>query len=208
MPDVRVVLAESEGPRSVMYGESAYVAFLAFRTRILIAILEAGIGVWITEADAVWFSSPFGDEDTTADLTTADDNPPDGKISSGMMFLRATPASLAFLAAMLTWQEKVVETNSCRPGVHKKFCDEAQFMSKNRAAGLNIAWLPVERYVSGRWYSEPKLRSGREAVIQNNFLVGTEEKIRRARDFGHWFLDSEDSCVGAASQAILDRHKF
>ena len=42
---MRVVLAQSEGPRSVMYGESAYVAFLAFRTRILIAILEAGIGV-------------------------------------------------------------------------------------------------------------------------------------------------------------------
>ena len=200
-----VVAALHAGPRSVTHGEREYVEFLTFRTQILLSLLDAGIDVWVTEADAVWLSSPFRDADPAADLTTPDDDPPRRKVSSGMMFLRATPPARAFLDTMLGWQQEVLETNGyptrkkSDPLYNGSFslCDEATYISENYASsGVTIAWLPTDRYVSGRWYAENELNSTRETVIQNNFIVGTEAKIRRAREFGHWFLDSQGSCVG------------
>ena len=61
---------------------------------------------------------------------------------------------------------------------------------------MRITWLPTEEYVSGRWYKEPGFcTSSREKVIQNNHIVGTEAKIARSKQHGHWLLEDAGTCA-------------
>ena len=32
-------------------------------------------------------------------------------------------------------------------------------------------------------------------VLQNNYIIGNEAKIARAKSWGHWYLDSEENCI-------------
>ena len=59
--------------------------------------------------------------------------------------------------------------------------------------------LPKSKYVSGRWYDGGVRQDSAEVrayvrqhgvpyVINNNWIIGNENKIKRAKRWGHWFL--------------------
>lgn len=77
-----------------------------------------------------------------------------------------------------------------------------------RARGNAVVFraLDVELFVDGRWYGEGTDREAKShyqhgrsrspVLINNNFIIGIENKMRRAQRHGHWFLDGDDGkCV-------------
>lgn len=64
--------------------------------------------------------------------------------------------------------------------------------------GTRILLLSQEEYVRGLWYEghNPLSTLKKEIVIQNNYIIGIESKIQRAKRYNHWFLkDDRQSCM-------------
>ena len=61
---------------------------------------------------------------------------------------------------------------------------------------VNWALFPRDKFVSGRWYQGTEFDGTRPVVIQNNWAVGSEEKIERAKKFKQWYLEEDGvTCV-------------
>lgn len=64
---------------------------------------------------------------------------------------------------------------------------------------LTVHWLNVCEYTNVIWYSSPTLRENCKEdasyVLHNNYIVGTSSKVLRAKEWGHWFLKDESTCV-------------
>ena len=61
----------------------------------------------------------------------------------------------------------------------------------------NVTWLDACHFARGEWYTDSKFRLSCPfpKVLQNNYIVGKEEKVRRAKEWGHWFLSDEGLCI-------------
>lgn len=60
-----------------------------------------------------------------------------------------------------------------------------------------IYFLPLNRFLDGKWYTNPNLEQLKHAFILNfNFIIGIDEKIARAKQFGQWFVAQDNvSCL-------------
>ncbi|EKX32903.1 hypothetical protein GUITHDRAFT_120890 [Guillardia theta CCMP2712] len=92
---------------------------------------------------------------------------------------------------------------------------------KSRTFGLKHAVFPRCMFVNGQWYDGGVVNNfkGKRAecegsggvlplMIQNNWIVGIENKVRRAKRWGHWFVRNEStgSCGSEAGlRQLLDR---
>jgi hypothetical protein len=62
--------------------------------------------------------------------------------------------------------------------------------------GLQVGWLPREYFVPGVYYNDPEYAATitNPKVILNNWIVGTDKKIERAKKWKHWFLAEDGQC--------------
>ena len=65
-----------------------------------------------------------------------------------------------------------------------------------RIDGLTKKVLPLSEYSDGKWYNMPETKRNISDpyVINNNWIIGNDKKISRAKEWGHWFLNEDDSC--------------
>ena len=189
LENVNVVLIEFKSPKDMIYGEETYYSFTHFRTDLILKLLKSDINVWSTESDATWFASPWNDMDDTSDLLLVDNRPERKRheVSVGMIYLKATTDVISLWENLLNWRR----TNPNQ--------EEQNYLSQLvRETKASVRWLSSLEYVSGLWYLDITLRTGLckgwEKVIQNNFIIGNDKKIKRAQKFGHWFLKSDGSC--------------
>ena len=61
----------------------------------------------------------------------------------------------------------------------------------------SVVWLDECHFARGEWYQIEayRIRCPHPKVIQNNYLVGNAEKVIRAKQWNHWFLDSDGKCL-------------
>ncbi|KAA8498853.1 UDP-D-xylose:L-fucose alpha-1,3-D-xylosyltransferase 3 [Porphyridium purpureum] len=60
--------------------------------------------------------------------------------------------------------------------------------------------LPVGTVVDGTWYTNSKAQHAfeRPVVVNNNFIIGLDAKISRAKSFRHWFVaDDNTTCLNS-----------
>lgn len=70
---------------------------------------------------------------------------------------------------------------------------------------LNVGWLDPQKFVPGIWYKDEEFRQShsRPWVIQNNWLVGNEEKIKRAKKWKQWFLsETGNECLPPSDTSV------
>jgi hypothetical protein len=66
---------------------------------------------------------------------------------------------------------------------------------------LKLSFLGPKTVVAGVWYSNAKVRAQHPtpSVILNNWIIGNDKKIERAKKWRHWFLDSKNQCIDPSS---------
>ena len=88
---------------------------------------------------------------------------------------------------------------------------------RQRLGGVSMAFLPRESFPDGMWYHNASHRAALPAtdpchrpLIINNFIIGNDNKVARAKQWGHWFwLDNamkeggEKFCYRTALSALL-----
>jgi len=195
-----VVLRQLRSSLGSQYGQKTYYETIALRGRVVNQLLHHGIRIWIVESDSIWFGDPspvlhrFHNQDVIAgqDGDGLLDRYPEG----GFLFLNSTVKARALSDALLSWQIEVLRY------MHESEVGDAgneMLQLPRLLAQLNCSWsfFPESLFVSGRWYSSETLRSQTTPlVIQNNWLVGVQPKVERAKLWGHWHLTfNETKCT-------------
>ena len=206
---MHVVLHPHKTPTHVAYGDYEYYNLMFFRTKMLTALLHEGISIFLTEADAVWFSDPIdyvlnykGDRSTLPDYVSMSDiDKKSGRwpmLQGGWQLLRATKGTKDVWHT-LTKQFATV-MGRVRVGAHMADAGNEQLMlggltakaSKNGT--LNMQYLPFEYFMPGYFYNDWTLpqKYPHAKIVLNNWIVGNKAKYGRAKGFGHWFLMETD----------------
>ena len=191
LKNVNVMLDNFNSPTSMKYGETTYYSFTLYRTELILQLLENNISVWSTESDAYWKASPFDEMNPIVEIYVANNRANTRQEASvGMIFLRATEEVVRLWKNLLAWRK--VNPDTQEQNHLTRLINETEAF---------VQWLPSLEYISGLWYLNPKLHTGKEKVIQNNFIVGNEAKEKRAKLHGHWFLHSDGSCKLSTAQS-------
>jgi len=218
---LHVYKEEWASAKNLNYGQVAYYQMMLFRTRMLVRLLQDGVTVWLTEADAVWLGDPepyvvtqtAGQE--AADIVTMSDRNQPGKfLNGGFQFLRPTAKTLEVWQSVEKRLEKAVRswkaTEDTRArGVGNAGSEQLMLNEQiSKTPGLHVAWVDPELFVSGLWYKTDVHGKSRgpagfgkrmPLVILNNWIVGNGAKIARAKANHHWYLtDDERTCAAGA----------
>ena len=203
------------------FGTLGYWLATQNRFHTILDMIELGkVPVMIIEPDAVWLENPLDDPaitDSEADIVGFTDGD-EGVGGIGFGFLRMKPTETVI--NLLTMAGESVD--STLKAASKKGEDDPSFfvgkVTGEQDFFSRLIWsfrqehpdvklidvLPGCLYPSGAWYMKPKADNekcrekalGPMVVLQNNWIMGNENKISRAKSWGHWFLaEEEDQCL-------------
>jgi Nucleotide-diphospho-sugar transferase len=234
-----VYLAELQGGSErggTSYGTPGYWLLMLERTRLIREILDHGVGVFAFETDQIWLRDPVphvdhlvhgGDEvDIVGTMDTRHE------IGGNFLYLSPTPATKRLWRQVSHRFERAYMDNQ----MHKRTHRTHRYMENDQSLLTKLVFfdetfkqrnpvvfraLDTEQFVDGRWYKENEnfyqsARSRSPILVNNNFLVGIEAKILRAKKHGHWFLESarsngngaaddDDVCaVATVHRAVID----
>ena len=194
------------------YSKAGYVRITAERTRLVLLLLEAGLRVLLFEVDCLWLSDPLplmtaqeGDIIATKVTSSAD-------TASGFLLLNPTTATVSLwrrlTQAMMTLHPRLAKSKDS--DVVPEHLDDQPFLTdlvKKKYAGIRIVYMPPETFPDGKWYGLPasaRAARPRPVIINNNWVIGKDTKIRRAKAFGHWFWISDSgTCNSTALHSLF-----
>ncbi|KAH7301408.1 hypothetical protein KP509_23G024800 [Ceratopteris richardii] len=171
--------------------------FTSRRPRHLLSILEFGYSVLYNDVDMVWVKDPFPYFKEHYDLYFTDDinvvslHYRDGlpNICTCMLFVRPTTGGKLVISEWIKQIEAQVWSASNKANDQPAF---NRALNKT-ASSVKGYLLPQEAFPSGgiyfrnaSWRTET---SGRHAIIHNNYIVGFDNKLKRFREFGLWYVD-------------------
>jgi len=197
------------------YGTYGYWQLVQRRLHIFGDLLRNGQDIFIIEPDAWWEQNPMKVIDTIeADVVGFENS----NHVFGFGFLRLR--SSAVLQRIWSETEWIVDTamgESQPPSSSFVLSAEAHeqivFSNLLQTSNLTVYTLDDCHFPSGKWYAsvEYRTRCPSPHVIQNNYVVGFEQKKVRAKRWGHWFETcwSEPWSVPYATQTIaaLPNHR-
>nr|XP_006823243.1 PREDICTED: uncharacterized protein LOC102804226 [Saccoglossus kowalevskii] len=197
-PHLNVLLIEFGTEDSMSFGHINYYQFGLFRVRMINKLLASNISVLITESDAVWFENPlhfFRKPTHLSDMHVNVENYNKGdRFCAGFLFLNATRATQRVWNTLtMRLSERMSTLKDGQRKISAKGSE--QIMLSNiaiREDPIELNYLPKDRFVSGQWYNSVKMQHNlTPVVLQNNYVIGNENKIRRAKKWGHWFLSRD-----------------
>lgn len=167
-------------------------------------ILNYGANIMIIEADQTWFSdlgptirSAFS---TQADLIAGDERSialgeEKSYICGGFYGIAASASG--FFNNYVETHLKHLEFYENTTGVIDLINDQALLTTLAKEAKLKVFWFDKCDFATGKWFSSEKYRRAcpRPKLIHNNYLVGNQVKIQRAKEYNHWFFNElNDTC--------------
>lgn len=219
IPDTHTVLLdEVQGGKETghEFGNPGYWKLMLERTALIGEILRNGVAVFAFETDAIWLEDPQPyiqhlvrqDADIVGTINTR------AEVSGNFFYLRPT------LATRRMWDEITNEFEKAFNNAHfeKKaptswtYIENDQSMltklvlrneTWRKSYPLSFLTLDMELFTDGRWYKPEEgfytsERARHPVVINNNFVIGVDEKTARAKKWGHWFWDEkEEKCLDA-----------
>ena len=176
---------------------------MLFRARLVLSLLERGVGVWLIEADATWFANPtrflrgmYGMDVVVGQDGSFETLP--HLPEAGFIFLNATAAARDMWAGLIAQHASLLSNSTAMQLGH----DGSEMIMLREGGHLDkVTWasFPRTRFVGGLWYQEEPFRQAvNPIVIQNNWLAGSREKMARAKEWGHWFTDDDGECLPCA----------
>ena len=147
--------------------------------------------MWNTEADAVWYASPFDEMDPIVEMYIANNNPKNPQVSVGMIYLKATEDVIQLWKKLLAFRINNPDKE-----------EQSHLTVLVRETNALVEWLPSLEYISALWYTIKEYRTGKEKVIQNNFIVSNQAKEERAKLYGQYFLQDDGTCKSNVKQDL------
>lgn len=212
-PKLTVVSLNASGLSGAQeYSKAGYVRITAERTRLVLLLLEAGLRVLLFEVDCLWLSDPLplmtaqeGDIIATKVTSSAD-------TASGFLLLNPTTATVSLwrrlTQAMMELHSRLEKSKDSH--LVPEELDDQPFLTglvKKKYAGIRIVYMPPETFPDGKWYGLPasaRAARPRPVIINNNWVIGKDTKIRRAKAFGHWFWISDSgTCNSTALHSLF-----
>lgn len=203
-PEISVVAMNMKLQGDQTYSKVGYVKIMIKRTEMILSLLMANIEVFLFEVDCLWLSNPVPDlqkmtgYDVLVNPVARTNN---SVFAGGFLWLYVTDKAKAL------WKKLTEEMIALGERISKKADTAAvsegendqQFFSRLiREKYKNVTYkiLPLDIYADGQWYNLPenKRKESRPVIINNNWVLGNDAKISRAKKWKHWFIDDNLKC--------------
>lgn len=183
------------------FAETNYWRQLEFRQVLHSTLLEAGVSVFIVEPDAIWLSNPVnvfpfsgvlhGAIDVAGIIDSLDKK--SGIICGCLMLTRGNGRTAAAIRDL--WMR--VHTASLHPELGFSINEQELLPAVYKSADVAVATAAYDEFPIGLWYvgrNASTVSKERPVVLHNNWLRTVTEKVARAKQFHHWFIDANGSC--------------
>ncbi|XP_006823572.1 uncharacterized protein LOC102804428 [Saccoglossus kowalevskii] len=196
---LNVVFAQYGSENALRWGHVSYFKYCLFRAQIIDALLNHNISVLMTESDAVWFSYPlhaFKPTDEAVDMIVNSDKYEGGNgFCTCLLFLNATTNTRRVWGTLTKRLDQKLSQFTEEGAIRKNgFAQEMFYRIVMNDDEIATRFLPNKQFVSGQWYSSKVIQNAADPIIlQNNFIAGNTNKIKRAIKWGHWFLSENAS---------------
>lgn len=216
-PDVHAVAVDLKVPPGNQgYSRVGYVKIMVKRAEILLDILKSGVNFMLTEFDYVWFGNPVPTFEALAgaDILINPVSLTNGRISNGgLIYTFSTPKSIQLWNKLVEMMRGLGEKLESMPDNAKfsEYENDQEFFSqliRERYADVQTHDLPLERYADGVWYmmSDTERAKTNPIMISNNFIEGNVNKMKRAKQWKHWFLRDDCTCdVDLVSRTVVQK---
>lgn len=185
------------------YGTFEYFSLTLERLKLQNELIQAGINIFLIEADAVWFSTLseyFSDAievDGVSIISATDRSSKNPLISAGFIYFSASLSH--FFNEYTKKYARIVSNFSGQKGRldHIHAGEQHLMTSMLRKAQKNVTWLDDCHFARGEWYQDVsyRIRCPHPKVIQNNYIIGNSDKVVRAEEWNHWFLSPDGTCT-------------
>ena len=201
--DIDVFTIPIELSGSLEYGHLDYYQLTLHRLKIQNELLQNGISVMLVEADAAWLK-PGVDSQLSQlfrlhEIISADNHnyATDAKeISAGFSGYKSTPSVKKLFSTYVRRYEATLKKYEGQGGFIGDVGEQVLLSRMLSTLKFNVHWLDSCEYASGAWYTFKEYSARCELstvkVLQNNYLLGNEAKVTRAKLWGHWYLDSDE----------------
>jgi hypothetical protein len=213
----RMRLLAPELAQSFTHGTYGYWKLTEARVQMLSDLVDEGIAFLNWEPDAIWLRNPLGDAElvkaaaSLADIAISSDIDTEGRhfLAVGLMLVRSNARTKQLFRHL----KSMLSSNIRSLGPHKYKDDvgaSKALMEQEILEGLlttgyaNITHHQLNPcvYAGGLWYKPEEitrrrnciLKHGVPVLINNNWIIGNDAKIQRAKDWGHWFISSDGMC--------------
>ncbi|KAK3085471.1 hypothetical protein FSP39_003923 [Pinctada imbricata] len=200
-----VVLQGIDSKGNETYSQVGYVKLMVKRTEALMSILEENVPIFLFEVDCLWLKNPvpFLLTHQNFDIVSTKVSNRDSVIAGGFLYLSPNESTKRL------WKEltrrMIALYNKIRALPPMKLISEGdndqQYLSaliRNKYKGIKVKLLDAMDFPDGQWYklSKEKRQLSKPYIINNNWVVGNFEKIKRAKKWKHWFLKEDNTCDG------------
>eukprot|EP00923_Selenidium_pygospionis_P023387 GHVN01040754.1.p1 GENE.GHVN01040754.1~~GHVN01040754.1.p1 ORF type:complete len:224 (+),score=16.58 GHVN01040754.1:592-1263(+) len=199
---------------------AGYMRLLFLRSRIIYTLLNERLKIFIIESDAVWLRDPIPGiiyDTDDFDLATANDHPTEVEdlnvfqspsFEAGFLYLRPTKKVIKLYELLLRALYGDLLSYATMPDyelVDQHRDDQRYLGTLAYQLEINVKYIPRGEVCPGYWYLEhpltidpqeaTRLKYPSPAIIQNNYIIGIENKINRAKMYRHWYLfDNSNNC--------------
>ncbi|XP_045184719.2 uncharacterized protein LOC123542784 [Mercenaria mercenaria] len=172
------------------------------RVQLINALLHANVNLLLFDLKSVWLENPmrYIQQSMNDGVDILVNTVPRSHLNTGFLALFATEKTQLF------WKEfygklrytfsKWTEKDMQKLDLDENYEDYLEEMVEDRYEAVAVRHLPIHSFTDGVWYylSEEERAKTRPVVIRNNYVEGNEEKIRRAKQWTHWFLQDNGTC--------------
>ena len=173
------------------FGDLTYYRYMMYRTLVVEKLLKEDVSVWIVESDATWFADPSFELEHFQgyDILAGSNQINNGvhELQAGFIFLNTTDHTRQLWSTLRKEQQQQLTSNR-----HIQDAGNEMNILQTLLTHVRFDTFDRARFVSGQWYDQCKLANFEvPTVIQNNFIIGNEAKIKRMQKWGHWFLTKD-----------------
>ena len=199
-PAVHVVsLKDTRYDGALSFGRAGYLRLMVQRTQIIQRLLQSNVRLLLFEVDFVWLANPLptilsqSDQAHSDIVAIREIGTPQ---TCGCFFLlNPTPVTKALWTRLTEQMDEVSQAaaNKSKDANMMRLKNDQDSLTtliNTKYGGVNVSYLSERQFPNGQWYKNSALRALKPdpLVIHNNYIIGNDQKIKRAKKFGHWFL--------------------
>lgn len=214
------------------YGTRGYWRTTQNRVEVIGHLLRAGIAILLVEPDQVLIRNVYEQDDLVGDMNADLVGSSDGRVRPEFVFgfLRIKPNDVVLglwayveenvdrdMGGKISEMSATEDPNVGFHSVGEQFFFNQELWRLSQKGQLKANTLNTCRYPNGQWYDGGRGGDGKKirsacarsqnqlVVIHNNWIVGNERKVLRAKRWDHWFLQQDESMCQIPEAIALQR---